>query len=454
MRIVHVPFCFTPDPVGGTEVYVANLARDLKGLGVDAMVAAPSETSRTYMIDGLPVHRFAVSNKVTDVSQLYGPGDLLAAAEFAKILDETRPDLVHLHAFTWAVSLRLVDASKTRGVPIVFTYHTPTASCQRGTFLLWGQRICDGKLDLVRCSGCTLHGLGMYRPLAAQIGRLPPLIGRWLGDHGLQGGIWTALRTSELINMRHAAFRRMASEVDHIVAVCKWVQDVILENGISVAKVSLARHGINWIPDQRIEPISFRAGGAPGDVRIAFVGRLDPTKGLHILINAFQMVPTLKVRLDVYGVVQNSANAAYKKEMLALAGGDSRISFLEPIASPEVVHRLRRYDFLAVPSQWIETGPLVALEAFAAGTPVIGWNVGGVGEIVRDGVDGLLIEPGSSVGWVEALRRVTEDAKLRAKLKAGVRPPRTSLEVAREMLGLYDSLIRSRATPQRECVPN
>jgi glycosyltransferase involved in cell wall biosynthesis len=97
---------------------------------------------------------------------------------------------------------------------------------------------------------------------------------------------------------------------------------------------------------------------------------------------------------------------------------------------------------------------LVALEAFAAGTPVIGWNVGGVGEIVRDGVDGLLIEPGSSVGWVEALRRVTEDAKLRAKLKAGVRPPRTSLEVAREMLWLYDSLIRSRATPQREYVPN
>jgi glycosyltransferase involved in cell wall biosynthesis len=162
------------------------------------------------------------------------------------------------------------------------------------------------------------------------------------------------------------------------------------------------------------------------------VGRPDPIKGLHILINAFQMVPTLEVGLDVYGVVQNSANAAYKKEMLALAG--ARISFREPIASTEVVHRLRRYDFLAVPSPWIETDPLVALEAFAAGTPVIGWNVGGVGEIVRDGVDGLLIEPGSSVGWVEALRRVTEDAKLRARLKAGVRPPRTSLEVAREML--------------------
>ena len=446
MKVIHVPFCFAPDPFGGTEVYVANLARDLQGLGVNAMVAAPSETSRSYTIDGLQVRRYAVSDKVTDIVQLYGPGDLLAATEFAKILDEEMPDLVHLHAFTRGVSLRLVHAAKKRGIPVVFTYHTPTVSCQRGTLLLWGKDFCDGKLDVIRCSGCTLNGLGIYSPLAAQMGRLTPTFGRWLGDRGLQGGVWTALRMSELISVRHAVFRKMASEVDHIVAVCNWVQDVILLNDVPAAKVTLSRHGISWVPDQTTATSRSSTREAQDAMRLAFVGRLDSTKGLHVLIKAFKMAPMLKATLDVYGVVQGPVSAAYQKEMLTLAKGDSRISFLEPIAPQQVVPCLRQYDFLAVPSQWLETGPLVALEAFAAGIPVIGWKLGGINEIVQHGINGLLIEPDSVERWAETLRRVAEDANLRAQLKAGVRPPRTSVEVAREMLVLYRSLLGSRPT--------
>ncbi len=266
-----------------------------------------------------------------------------------------------------------------------------------------------------------------------------PVVG--LGNHGLRGSIWTALRTSELISMRHAAFREMASEVDHIVAVCNWVHDVLLLNYIPAAKLSISRHGINWAADT-IAPVPSSTHRPRDEMRLAFVGRLDTTKGLHVLIKAFRTAPS-NISLDVYGVVQNSANAAYRKEMLDLASGDPRISFRKPMGTHEVFFHLPQYDFLAVPSQWIETGPLVALEAFAAGIPVIGWNLGGIAEIVRDGVDGLLIEPDSIMGWSATLRRVAEDAKLRAQLKAGVRPPRTSQEVAREMLTLYESLLRS-----------
>lgn len=446
MKVIHVSFCFAPDPFGGTEVYVANLARDLQGLGVKTMVAAPSETSRNYTIDGLRVRRYAVDSKITDVVELYGPGDELAANEFGKILDEEMPDVVHLHAFTRGVSLRLVRAAKHRGIPVVFTYHTPTVSCQRGTLLLWGQSFCDGKLDVVRCAGCTLNGLGIYAPLAAQLGRLSPGVGRWLGERGLQGGIWTALRMSELITVRHAGFRQLATEVDHIVAVCKWVQDVILLNDVPSKKVSLSRHGINW-KGQTAALTESLMHEERKETRLAFVGRFDSTKGLHVLIKAFKMAPALKATLDVYGVVQGPASAAYQKEMHTLAGNDPRISFHEPIAPQEVVPRLRQYDFLAIPSEWLETGPLVALEAFAAGIPVIGWKRGGLNEIVQHGVNGLLIETGSITHWVETLQRIAEDADLRAQLKAGVRPPRTGAEVAREMLALYESLLTQESTP-------
>jgi glycosyltransferase involved in cell wall biosynthesis len=443
MKVIHIPYGFAPDPVGGTEVYVAQLARDLQRLGVDAIVAAPGERGRAYTIDGLRVFRFATTTKMDDITQLYGEGDALAAAEFANILDEEKPDLVHMHAFTSAVSLKLVRAAKSRGVPVVFTYHTPTVTCQRGTLLLFGKTFCDGKLDVRRCTGCTLNGHGMLHSSAAVFGWLPPLVGRSLRICGLQGGVWTALRMSHLISMRHTVFRQMASEVDHIVAVCKWVREVLLLNDVPAAKVSVSRHGISWTPSEPNALSSSSTLEGSERVRLAFLGRFDPTKGIHILIDALKLIPTLKISLHVYGVVQNTANAAYREKMLALSYGDPRIAFQDPLRPGEIVPRLRQYDFLVIPSQWIETGPLVALEAFAAGIPVIGWDIGGISETVRHGVDGCLIEPGPIERWAEALRCVTEDAKLRAQLKAGVRPPRSSVDVAGEMLTLYNSLLPS-----------
>lgn len=446
MKIIQIPFCFAPDPIGGTEVYVGDLSRDLQTLGIETVVAAPGETSRGYTVDGLRVRRYAVARTVDDLTQLYGAGDPLAATEFAKILDEEAPDLVHLHAFTRGVSLRQVQAAKERGIPVVFTYHTPTVSCQRGTLLLWGAELCDGRLEVERCAGCTLNGLGMHGPLADKFGRLPPAVGRWLGNHGLQGGIWTALRMSELTRVRHTAFRKLMTEADHIVAVCKWVRELIVLNDVPPAKVSLSRHGIRWEPDQPPPSEPFSGPDTPHETRLAFIGRFDPTKGLHVLITAFRMAPTIRMRLDVYGIVQGPANAAYQKEMKSLAGADPRISFCEPIPYDAVVPRLRNYDFLVVPSQWLETGPLVALEAFAAGVPVIGWNRGGLPELVRHDVNGLLVEPESIARWVVTLQRVTDDADLRARLKAGVRPPRTSAEVAQEMRALYESLLKANPT--------
>src|SRR5262245_39934301 len=138
MKSLHVPFGFYPDVVGGTEVYVAALASALARQHHQAVVAAPGPAALYYLHDGgTPVHRFPVDERVTDVAELYGEGDLNAAEGFARILDRERPDVVHLHAFTRACSLLLVRKTRHRGIPVVFTYHTPTVSCARGTLMLW-----------------------------------------------------------------------------------------------------------------------------------------------------------------------------------------------------------------------------------------------------------------------------------------------------------------------------
>src|SRR5947209_2614972 len=129
LKVIHVPFTFAPDAIGGTEIYVESLTRALRMFGIDSQVAAPSSDGSDYRYEygRLRVHRFCAGATSEDMlGELYGKGDPQAAAAFARILDEERPDAVHIHAFTRAVSVRLVREAKARGISVFFTYHTPT----------------------------------------------------------------------------------------------------------------------------------------------------------------------------------------------------------------------------------------------------------------------------------------------------------------------------------------
>jgi hypothetical protein len=90
---------------------------------------------------------------------------------------------------------------------------------------------------------------------------------------------------SELIVLRHAMFHALMTEVDHVVAVCDWVRDVLLLNDVAAEKITLCRHGIRL-------PVGVTTPGPAGvpvisqdELRIAFVGRFDPTKGIHVVVN-------------------------------------------------------------------------------------------------------------------------------------------------------------------------
>jgi glycosyltransferase involved in cell wall biosynthesis len=447
VKVIQIPFCFYPDPVGGTEVYVEALSRHLQEQGVNVLVAAPGSENQSYFHQKLPVRRFAISSRVADLREMYGEGDKLAATEFSKILDEEQPDVLHLHAFTWGASLRLVRAAKQRQIPVVFTYHTPAVSCQRGTLMQGGTKICDGKLELHTCVKCSLQGLGLNRIGADVIGSLPPLVGRCLGDLKLSGGAWTALRMTELLEYRLKSIQALMSEVDRIVAVCTWVQDVLVCNHVPPEKITIIRQGL--CQDSVEKPSLTQASDrADSSLRIAFLGRLDPIKGVDVLIKALRTDPLLPVSLDIYGISQGTAGDAYQQHLLALSEKDPRISFKFPVPAEKVVEILAEYDLLAVPSQCLETGPLVVLEAFAAGIPVIGSNLGGIAELVKHEVNGLLVEPNSVKAWCQQLQRLCQDTDLRMQLGAGISPPQRMKAVTEEMEKLYQVILQENAAAQ------
>ena len=469
MKILHVPYSFYPDPVGGTEVYVAALARHLQQLQYSVVVAAPGRQDDSYEYRGIPVRRYTVSAVKGGLRDLYGEGDESAARAFGKILEAERPDMLHLHAFTRGVSLRLVRTASARGIPVVFTYHTPTVTCQRGTMMRWGTECCDGLMDLHSCTRCTIDGLFVGRRYNQQdaaiqkrtvrvtrskaekvvahlIGSLPATFGSRLGQYNLQGTHWTALRMTELVQLRHTAVRALLSEVKHVVAVCQWVKEVLILNGVPERKITLCRQGVaeeSGIGRPKLEQFS-RDRHSP--LRIAFLGRFDPAKGVHILIQAVRSVPGLSLRLDIYGVRQDEGGQ-YERELRRMAAADARIEFHRPVAGTQVISTLRNYDLLAVPSQCLETGPLVVLEAFAAGVPVIGSQLGGIAELVRNGVDGVLIAAGDVDRWAITIRRLCEDTSLIERLRKNISPPRRMSSVASEMAALYEHVQAQHGDP-------
>ena len=403
------------------------------------VVAAPGKQDESLEWNGVRIRKYEASEPQT-LEQLYGGSDAATAARFAQILDEERPDIVHQHALTSACSSDVARQAKARGLPVVFTYHTPTVTCQRGTLMEWGTTQCDGRLDVARCTACSLHGLGAGVSASRVLARIPGVGGRLLGSLGLAGGAWTALRMSSLLTIRHQEVTSLLSLVDKFVVLTPWVGELLRANGVAADRLAQSTHGIT-------PPISEVPKRRAGTIlRIAHLGRMDPTKGTALLISALRAVPGADISVDVYGIVQHSGAKELIEDVRRAALEDRRIRLHPPIPHEAVMPTIARYDLVAIPSQWMETGPLVALEAFAAGVPVVGSALGGLADKIQDGVNGLLVRPHDSVqAWTAALDRCRRDRELVARLTRGISKPKSMNDVAIEMASVYSTLAPGRA---------
>jgi glycosyltransferase involved in cell wall biosynthesis len=433
--VLHVPYTYFPDPVGGTEVYVAGLVAALRDEDIVSAVAAPGPEDGAWLDGETPTFRFAIG-PTSHLAQAYGEPDEAAAASFRVLLARLRPRVVHLHARTAAVSPRLIEAAGAIGARTVFTYHTPTVSCARGTMMRFGRSPCDGVLDRRRCTACTLAAHGVPTGLREGLAWMPERVGAALGRCGLAGGPFTALRMGALVGAAQRRFHELMRDVDRVVAVCRWVYEVLRANGVPADKLALCRQGLARLAPPPDTPRNVPPGRP---LRLGYFGRLDPAKGVDILVEALARIPDAAVTLDIYGIHQAGCEV-YAARLARVAAADGRIS-LRPALSPGAVDTtMRGCDLVAIPSRCLETGPLVVLEAFAAGTPVIGSRLGGIAELVRDEVDGVLVAPDDPDAWAAAIAGLAAAPDRFAALRARIRPPRTMREVAAEIAPIYREL--------------
>lgn len=436
MKVVQAVGWYFPESRGGSEVYVSTLAAELSSLGLGCRVVAPltGDATAMYQHEGSEVFRYPVPEARTQ-RQHEGLEPHAGFDDFTRWLAGTGADVYHQHSWTYGCGAHHLRAARALGMRTVLTVHVPGLVCLRGTLMRDGQRPCDARVGVHGCASCWLQQQGMPAPVRQLVACLPPALSGPLRPFGRAG---TALSASSLA-AGHAGQLLAAAEVaDHVVAVCQWLHDALLSRGVPAGKLSLNRQGVAAaMPPAR----SLRSASAP--LRLGFLGRWDPDKGLDVLVRAIRALPpALPVELLVHAVPpQQPHMLAHRREVEALAAEDARIILRDALAPAEVPAFLSGLDLLAVPSRWQETGPLVVLEAFAAGTPVLGSDLGGIAELVHHGRDGWLLPHDDVVAWRDAIAQLVAEPALRVSLREGIGPVRTMSAVAHDTLALYRALL-------------
>jgi len=169
-------------------------------------------------------------------------------------------------------------------------------------------------------------------------------------------------------------------------------------------------------------------------LRIGHMGQIAPHKGVHVLFEAAAQMPQAALEVKAYGDAVRFPG--YTKRLRDMAGQDDRLKLMGTYGRTRVSQVLQELDVVVVPSVWYENSPNTILEAFAHRTPVIVSDLGGMAELVQDGVNGLLFNPGDAASLAAGLRQLLDKPDLLDRLRAGIKPIKT---VAQEMEELQET---------------
>jgi glycosyltransferase involved in cell wall biosynthesis len=438
VKVVHLLGWYFPDSVGGTEVYVQGLCRRQQAAGHEVLVAAPDSrhvAAERYEHEQVPVFRYAIPAEPNrDETNHRLP--VRGAGRFYRWLADQRPDILHVHSFTTGVGLQEIREARRLGIRVIVTCHLPGLGymCRTGELMQWGRSPCDGIAIPDKCAACYLTRLGTPPVAARMAGAIPPALSAGLGL--IPGRLGTALGMTASVREFQDLQRQVFDLVETFVVLNDTARRMLMSNGSPAEKIVLNRLGLGHAHLTRKPAPGAQPTMAP--VRIGYVGRLYPAKGVLELVRAAVAIPrAVAFHLDIRGPQTDEGSRRYADALRAAIGDDARVTIGPGVPGSDVPALLAEYDVLACPSIGFENGPTIALEAMAVGTPIIASRVGNFVEIVEDGMNGRLVTPGRIDEWSRALTEVALDPATIDRWRRALRPQRTMDEVAADYLSLY-----------------
>jgi glycosyltransferase involved in cell wall biosynthesis len=350
-KLMFVSNLYPPNVVGGAELTVQTLARELVRRGHEVSVVTSSLTGQDTVdtLDGVRVYRMAIANVYTGFTGQHHPAlraawhaiDVFNPAQgwkLDRILARERPDWVSANNIA-GLSTAVWAAVKARGIGLSQVLHDYWAICPKTTMNKGGTSCATP------CTSCSVYGAP--KKLTS---RLPDVV----------------IGVSRFVVQRHRELGFFAG-----------VRPAVVYNGSAYEP-----------PRERIP----RDPGAP--LRVGFVGRVEPVKGIEVLLSALSRLPADRWRLRVAGRPNEASYLEDLKRRFPLP----QVEYLGYVPSEQLY---RSIDVFVAPSVWNEPLPTVVYEALGYGVPVIASRVGGIPEILDDDTYGWLFEPGD----VDALER-------------------------------------------------
>ena len=288
--------------------------------------------------------------------------------ELADFLKINKPDIVHFHSIFPQISPSAYKACYDANVPVIHTLHNFRSICP-GALL---QR--DGEVCELCLHGSLINSLKYkcYRNSLLATGTLTATI---------------------MYNRLIGSYKKYVTQYIALTnfAASRLIMGQLPEDLISIKP--------NFLP------VSTQAGAGSGDYAV-YVGRLSIEKGVKTLFSAWK---DIDMRLKVIG------DGPLMDELKALPESDLKnIEFCGFLDRQTILDIVSNAVFQLVPSEWYEGFPMVLLEAFSCGTPVVGSDIGSIGEIVIDGKTGLKFIPGSVESLKSTIQKLLSD---KTKLK-------------------------------------
>lgn len=371
MRILQVnKFWF---PKGGVESYLAGVIGELRRRGhsvAEFGMAHPANQPTAYAEFFAPFvalesagQGLSLREKIgTSLRILYEPE---VSTRVQALCEAFQPDQAHVHLFERQLTPAVIRGLKKAGVPVVQTFHDYGFVCANYTLMKGMTTPCAVE--------CMTHGYGQavrYRCV----------------KHSRTA---SALAAFELFLRRDVI--RYHESVDAFISPSAYLRRILIDAGLDGRRVF---HVPNFV-----RCADFQPSYEPGEYAL-FVGRLSFEKGLWTLLAAAAELPQLAFRIVGSGPEEEALRSAVAERRLGNVTFDGQ-------RTPEELREIYRGALCVVmPSEWPENAPMVIYEAFASGKPLVGTELGGIPELVRDGQDGLVVPAADAGALSRALARL------------------------------------------------
>lgn len=272
--------------------------------------------------------------------------------KISELIKRSKPDVCHVHNTMPLISPSVYYACKENNIPVVQTLHNYRLICTNA-YLFRDGKVCE------ECIGKSLYNsvkYGCYR------------------DSKLQ--TLSLARTLE----KNKKWDTWLTKIDSYIALTEFAKNKFIEGGLPVHKLKLKPNFLSEDPGINYDTQN----------HFLFAGRLDVTKGINILLDTRNYIEK-EIRILIAG------DGPLKEE----AKRNSNKDYLGQVDQATLKKRIKESIAVIFPSIWYEGMPMLIVEAFACGKPVISSNLGAMAEIIEDGKTGLLFEPGNAADFAE-----------------------------------------------------